>query len=327
MIKRRMEAEEIGEAYFLIGKCKEQQGRFDDAAIDFAKVASSAANEETKSIAFSHEQYCKSRTIWLELTEIQKFFLWIIGRKPDEVALIRLQSKDKELFEERFTTQLRERDFSIPEPIDFSQLIDASKKAAIEQREKTAEQVKAERWVAEQVPKIEAFLKKEMIEDAFLICRRAIQHLQDADAIAPSSAIAVLEECNKRREKMSADLNEKILSIQARQFEFEIANLFRLKGYTSFVTRATGDDGIDVFASNDTEKVIVQCKRWKRPVGRDKIDELAGVKNRYKFHKAILATTSTFSDDAKQTAREHNIELWDFYKIRLEWQHALNETS
>jgi|GEM_PF-1357901 len=321
MLKNRMEAEEIGEAHFLIGKCKEQQGRFGDAAIDFAKVTGSAANEETKLIAFSHEQYCKSRTTWLKLTEVQKFFWWIIGRKPDDKALIRLQSKDKELLEEKFTTQLQEQDFLIPEPIDFVQLIEATQKDAFEQHEKNTEQVKAEHWATEQIPKIEALLKEEWPKDACSNkCKEVIQKLQDAGAFCPSSVVAVLEKCNNLSEARLKELNKKILSIEARQFEFEMANLFRLKGYTSFVTRATSDDGIDVFASNDNEKVIIQCKRWTRPVGRDKIDELAGVMNRYGVDRAILATTSAFSEDGKRAADKNKIELWDFYQIRKEWK-------
>jgi len=326
MIKRRMEAEETGEAYFLIGKCKEQQGRFGDAVIDFAKVDSSAANEETKSIAFRHEQYCKSRATWLELTEVQKFFWWALGKKPDDGSLIRLQTKDKELLQEIFNTQLQEQDFSIPDPIDLRLLIEASKKAAMEQREKTAERAKSERQAVEQVPKIEAFLKEgslQTLQNAETICKKVIQHLQDADAVASSSVIAVFEEYNKLCGDKLDNTNKKILLMEARQFEFEIANLFRLKGYTSHATRATNDDGVDVFACKDNEKVIIQCKRWTRPVGRDKIDELAGVMNRYGVDRAILATTSAFSEDGKRAADKHKIELWDFYQIRKEWKEVL----
>ncbi|MFA5553843.1 MAG: helicase HerA-like domain-containing protein [Phycisphaerae bacterium] len=323
MLKNRMEAEESGEAYFLLGKCKEQIGHFDNAAIDFARVAGSAANEEIKSIAFNHEQYCKNRTTWAELTEVQKFFWWIVGKKSDDTALVRLQNEDKELLEKIFTTQLKEKDFSIPDPIDLSQLIELSKKAAVEQHEKTTEQVKVERWATEQVSKIEAVLRDGTLENASLLCKKVIQNLQDVGGRASSSVVAILEKCNKLSEDELAELNKKIKLIEARQFEFEIANLFRRKGYKSSATRFTNDDGVDVFASNENEKVIIQCKRWKHSVGRDKIDELAGVKNRYKVDKAILATTSYFSDDAKRAGREHNIELWDFMRIKREWHDAL----
>ena len=323
MIQRRMEAEEIGEAYFILGKCKEQQGRFDEATREFSKVAESAAIEETKGNARSHEQYCRSRTAWSKLTEVQKFFWWIVGKKPDDTTLIRLQIKDKDWFEEQFKTVLNEQDFSNPAPIDFEALIEATRKVIKEGEEKNTEQVKTERWAAEQVPKIEEFLKEGGLSEAFSKCKVVIQHLQDTNAFAPLSVIDVLGKCSKLSEEKSEELNKRILLMEARQFEFEIANLFRLKGYTSFATRATSDDGIDVFASNDNERVIIQCKRWTRPVGRDKIDELAGVMNRYGVDRAILATTSTFSEDGKRAAHKHKIELWDFYQIRKEWQEAL----
>ena len=149
--------------------------------------------------------------------------------------------------------------------------------------------------------------------------------MNDSNARASSSVIAVFEKFNKYTQEKSQDLRKKVLLLDARQFEFEIANLFRHKGYRSFATKATKDDGVDVFASNDNERVIIQCKRWKHPVGRSKVDELAGVKNRYGTHRAILATTSTFSDDAKRAAHENGIELWNFQKIRQEWQIALTQ--
>jgi len=325
MIKHRMEAEEIGEAYFLLGKCKEQQGCFSDAANEFAKVAESAASQEIKENAHSHEQYCKNRASWSELTQVQKFFWWIIGKKADDAVLIRLQIKDKDLLEKQFRTMLHKQDFSIPDPIDFRELIEAGKKAADEKREKSVEQIKAERWARDQVPKIEAFLEQGALDEVFLACKRIIQRLNDSGAIAASSVISIFEKCNRNNEDKSRNLNKRVLMLDARQFEFEIANLFRHKGYESVATRLTRDDGVDVFARNDNEMVIIQCKRWKHPVGRDKVDELAGVQIRYGTHRAILATTSTFSEDAKRAAHKNHVELWDFHRIKQEWRAVCEE--
>jgi len=320
MIKYRMEAEEIGEAYFLIGKCKEQQGRFSDAAGEFAKVAESGACNKVKENAHSHEQYCKNRASWPELTKVEQFFWWIIGRKPDDTVLTRLQIKDKELLEQQFRAMLQEQDFSVPDPIDFQELIKAAKKAAVKQAKRSAEQVKAERWATDQVPQIESLLKQNALNEAFKVCERIIRRLNDTGSRAPSSIILVFEKAKACCEEKFRALRKKLLMLDARQFEFEIANLFRRKGYKSFPTKVTADDGVDVFASNDDERVIIQCKRWKRPVGRDKVDELAGVKTRYGSQRAILVTTSTFSYDAKEAARKNGIELWDFSRLRQEWQ-------
>jgi len=204
--------------------------------------------------------------------------------------------------------------------IDFQELIQAGKKAADEEREKSAEQIKSERWARDQIPKIEAFLEQGARNDAYLACRRIVQRLNDAGGRATDSLISLFEKCNKYIEEKSQTLNKKILMFDARQFEFEIANLFRHKGYKSSATKVTSDDGVDVFASNDDEKVIIQCKRWKHPIGRDKVDELAGVRDRYGKPRAILATISSFSKDAKRAAHENSIELWDFRRIKQEWQ-------
>jgi len=323
MVRHRMEAEEIGEAYFLLGKCREQQGHFNDAVKEFAKVANSAASEDIKENAINHEQYCKNRELWSGLTNVEKFFWWIAGRKPDLSVLIGLQIKDKDLLAEKFRTSLQKEDFEIPEAIDFQALIDAKNKAESEQREKEVEQIKAEHWARDQVPKIEAYLQKRALTESFQVCRRVIQRLQEVEAFASDSVISIIKKCNEYSDEKVKGLNKKVLMLSARQFEFEIANLFRLKGYTALATRFTKDDGVDVRASNDQEKIIIQCKRWKHPVGRAVIDELAGVWKRSDVQRAILATTSTFSEDAKQAAHKHHIELWDFSRIREEWHRAL----
>ena len=324
MLKYRMEAEEIGHAYFLLGKCKEQQDHFEDAAKEFAKVANSAASEAIKENAIKHEQYCKNRALWSGLTNVEKFFWWIAGRKPDPSVLIGLQIKDKDLFTEEFRTSLQKEDFDIPEPIDFQALIDAKQKAEAEQREREVEQIKAEHWARDQVYKIEAYLQKGVLSEAFQTCRKVIQRLQDVQASASDSIISIIEKCNKYSDDKVQVLGEKVRMLPARQFEFEIANLFRCKGYTSLATQFTNDDGVDVFASSDQEKIIIQCKRWTHPIGRSVVDELAGVQKRYGANRAIVATTSTFTEDAKQAALKHHIDLWDFSRIKHEWYSVLS---
>ncbi len=116
------------------------------------------------------------------------------------------------------------------------------------------------------------------------------------------------------------------MPMMARQFEYEVARLLSLMDYKVNVTKATGDGGVDVFAQKDKENVIVQCKNWTRPVGRDKVDELAGTAKRHNATRAILATTSSFSPDAERAAREHHIDMWDFFMIcRLFQKYGQND--
>jgi HJR/Mrr/RecB family endonuclease len=236
-----------------------------------------------------------------------------------------LEVRDREILREQFTGLLKREDFSIPEPIDAGKLVEAIKGAASSEGTIRAEQIKIARWASEQVPKIEAFLQAGALTEAISVCQKVIQRLQDANASASPSVISTLERCNKYCGEQTDKLNRKLRQIDARQFEFEVANLFHKKGYVVSVTSATRDDGVDVFARNKEERVVIQCKRWSRPVGRDKVDELAGVRNRYRANRAILATTSEFSDDANIAAKRSDIELWDFHRLREEWRLALTD--
>lgn len=116
----------------------------------------------------------------------------------------------------------------------------------------------------------------------------------------------------ERREKVRASITH----VAAHQFEYDIARLVTKMGYTARATKISGDDGVDVFATKNGEKLVIQCKRWrKNAVGRAVVDELGGTARRYQATGAVLATTSCFSEDAMRAARELNIELWDFDKL------------
>ncbi|WP_444935245.1 restriction endonuclease [Microbulbifer sp. JMSA004] len=57
--------------------------------------------------------------------------------------------------------------------------------------------------------------------------------------------------------------------------------------------------------------VIVECKKYKNPVGRDLIQILKDKKNSTGSHKAILITTSTFQSGAIEYAAKNGIALME----------------
>jgi len=324
MIVARLEAEETGEAHFLSGKCHERLGRFADADRDFAKVSESAATEETKTSAAQHQEYCKNRLLWPTLTQIEKLCWWVSGRKPDADELVALEVGDKDLRSSLYSCVIERADVDIPEPIDYAALLAAGDEARADEVARTAEQVKAQRWAVDQIVKIEEYLANQALSQAEGPCKRIVSRLADSGALAPPSVVTVLKKFNAAgEEKRQISFRTRVLQLEARQFEFEMANLFRHLGYFSTVTQVTADGGVDVFASNSEERVVIQCKRWDRAVGRDKVDELAGVRSRHAAPRAILAATAGFSDAAKDAAREHGIELWDLNRIQQEWRRVL----
>ena len=90
-------------------------------------------------------------------------------------------------------------------------------------------------------------------------------------------------------------------------FEWLTARLYQAIGYAARVTPASRDGGIDVVAVRDMtagrEKLAIQCKHQKSPVGRPELQKLLGaITAEPSFSAGVLVTSSTFSADARAFA-------------------------
>lgn len=105
-----------------------------------------------------------------------------------------------------------------------------------------------------------------------------------------------------------------IFSIQPRAFEELIAELFNASGFAVELTKQTRDGGRDIVAIGSCmgirSRYLIECKRYapERKVSVGVVQRLYGVKVAEGANKAILATTSGFTRDAKTFAHQH---LWD----------------
>jgi hypothetical protein len=114
--------------------------------------------------------------------------------------------------------------------------------------------------------------------------------------------------------KSIADNPDLLFQIHPRKFEEIIADIFLKKGFQVELTRATRDGGRDVIAVHELmgvrTKFLIECKRYARHhrVSVGFVQRLLGVKVAEAANKAILATTSTFTRDARRFASSH---VWD----------------
>jgi len=94
-------------------------------------------------------------------------------------------------------------------------------------------------------------------------------------------------------------------------FELAVASLYLTLGYKVYVTPASGDQGIDLVAVKDKERIAVQCKRYERlvPVGqvRDFYGAFVGT-----YTRGVFVTSSVFSRATRNwTAERQGLELVD----------------
>ena len=99
--------------------------------------------------------------------------------------------------------------------------------------------------------------------------------------------------------------------MSGQEFEVFISLIFSKMGYCTKVTKASGDQGIDVIAEKNGKKIGIQAKCYSRQVSNSAIQEVvAGIKY-YNLDKAIVVTNNYFSKSAQELAQSNNVVLWD----------------
>ncbi|MDM8526668.1 restriction endonuclease [Anaerolineales bacterium HSG24] len=101
-------------------------------------------------------------------------------------------------------------------------------------------------------------------------------------------------------------------------FEYLTAALFERKGYRTQLTVTSGDEGVDVLATKNFRKTVIQCKRYGGSVGQPTIRDLYGTMQHNKAADAYLVTTATVTKQAQEWAKGKPIHLVDGY-ILVNW--------
>lgn len=96
-------------------------------------------------------------------------------------------------------------------------------------------------------------------------------------------------------------------------FEDYLKILFFYLGYRVEVTQKSRDYGADLVLINpqNNKKIIVQAKRYNKPVGSKAVQEIFTAKIHYGADYAWVVTNNTFTPQAEQLAKENQIRLID----------------
>ena len=121
----------------------------------------------------------------------------------------------------------------------------------------------------------------------------------------------------KEWKKVDIGMENDFANISPIDFEGFIADLFRKMGYRVDLTSATGDYGADLIAAKEMNRIAVQVKRYNlnNSVGAPVVQQTLGSMYKYNANKSILVTTSYFTKQAIEQARNAPIELWDREKL------------
>lgn len=110
-------------------------------------------------------------------------------------------------------------------------------------------------------------------------------------------------------EKMNYSFEE-IDTMTGLQFEYFVKRLLQKSGYEKVeITKASGDEGVDLTAIKNGKKIAFQCKRYKNKITNKAIQEVFSGKHFYKCDEAYVITNSYFTDNAILLAKNHKVKL------------------
>lgn len=96
------------------------------------------------------------------------------------------------------------------------------------------------------------------------------------------------------------------------EFEYFIKTLFIKSGYKNVsMSSNSGDFGIDIFASKDNYLYGIQCKRYKKRIGVEAIQQVKTGVSYYDLDIPVVITNSTFTPAAHSLATNTNVILLD----------------
>lgn len=84
-------------------------------------------------------------------------------------------------------------------------------------------------------------------------------------------------------------------NLSGAEFEQVLYRLFRAMGYAVQLTGRSGDQGGDLVANKDAERILIQAKRWEAPVGNSAVQEAFTAKKIYDCHEARVISAGSFA--------------------------------
>ena len=110
-----------------------------------------------------------------------------------------------------------------------------------------------------------------------------------------------------------SSIEERLKAIDWFQFEKVVSVIYEVRGCS--VKRLGGakpDGGIDLIVEKDGERLVIQCKHWRKwNVGVRHIRELLGALVDSKIEKGVLVTLRGCTPEATELANKHGIHIVD----------------
>jgi DnaJ domain/Restriction endonuclease len=100
-------------------------------------------------------------------------------------------------------------------------------------------------------------------------------------------------------------------AMTGRQFRVLLEHFFANKGYRVARLGVRDDLGVGLLLANSHERTIVQVRRWTGVVRQDAVQQAADAKAHYGAGRALVVTSSNYSEQAVTAANSNGVTLWN----------------
>lgn len=100
------------------------------------------------------------------------------------------------------------------------------------------------------------------------------------------------------------------------EFEHYCAAVLREAKWDARVTRASGDQGVDIVADKRGARIVVQCKKYAKPVGNRAVQEIVAAIAHEGAQRGVVVTTSDYTRAAERLAASNDVLLLHHSELR-----------
>lgn len=93
------------------------------------------------------------------------------------------------------------------------------------------------------------------------------------------------------------------------EYEHFCMHILEDNGWLVITTPVTGDQGADLIAANEGNRVVIQCKFYSKPVGNKAVQEAYAAKGFQQADYAAVVSNAAFTPSARQLASTNGVFL------------------
>lgn len=98
-------------------------------------------------------------------------------------------------------------------------------------------------------------------------------------------------------------------AMSGHEYEFYVAKQFEDQGFSTQVTKGSGDHGVDVLVEYADVRLAIQCKHYNSAVSNKAVQEVYSAKDIFECDLAAVVTNNTFTPAAREAAEKLGVYL------------------